>query len=156
MRRDGGPSKTIWASELAQLGVCEHRLVLARRLGNRETLEASVLKRRGIGMHEYLHLQSLVVKPSVGTSSPRPSLGPGCWIATAVFGEHAPETRALRRFRDTRLTKTAAGRATIAAYYRLSPGIAAYLYRHPFTRLLIRGPLRLVAIICASFLEKRD
>ncbi|NLI78530.1 MAG: hypothetical protein GX442_19080 [Candidatus Riflebacteria bacterium] len=55
-----------------------------------------------------------------------------CFVATRLFGARAPETDALRRFRDRRLRPAAAGRLLIAAYRRLGPALA---------RLPGRGPL---------------
>ncbi|MEA5142852.1 MAG: CFI-box-CTERM domain-containing protein [Oscillibacter sp.] len=48
----------------------------------------------------------------------------GCYVATCVYGSYdCPEVWTLRRFRDDRLAKRAAGRAVIRVYYALSPGI---------------------------------
>lgn len=45
-----------------------------------------------------------------------------CYIATAVYGSYdCPEVRTLRRYRDFRLEKTAAGRAFIKTYYAIAP-----------------------------------
>jgi hypothetical protein len=50
----------------------------------------------------------------------------GCFIATAAWGTPlAAELGVLRRFRDTRLTTNPLGRLAVAAYYSLSPPLAA-------------------------------
>lgn len=48
----------------------------------------------------------------------------GCFIATAVHGPDAIEVLTLRAFRDEVLLARRAGRAFVAAYYRLSPPLA--------------------------------
>jgi hypothetical protein len=47
----------------------------------------------------------------------------GCYVATMVYGSYdAPEVMVLRRFRDTTLSNSKAGRAFIRWYYSWSPG----------------------------------
>lgn len=73
-----------------------------------------------------------------------------CFVATRLFGARAPETDALRRFRDRRLRPAPAGRLLIAAYRRLGPALA---------RLPGRGPLlpvlRAILRALAPFLDPR-
>jgi hypothetical protein len=72
-------------------------------------------------------------------------VAPGrCFIATAVYGADAEETRALRRFRDRSLIRTRSGRAAVHAYYFLSPPLAAALGRTPRLRKLVRCGLDVV------------
>lgn len=48
----------------------------------------------------------------------------GCYIATAVYGSYdCPEVWTLRRFRDEKLRKNAAGRLFVKAYYAVSPTV---------------------------------
>ena len=62
-----------------------------------------------------------------------------CFIATAAMGsELAPEVVTLRAFRDDVLMPTAAGRALVGGYYRLSPPAARWISRHPTARAWVR------------------
>ncbi|MBM4397609.1 MAG: hypothetical protein FJ087_18215 [Deltaproteobacteria bacterium] len=72
-----------------------------------------------------------------------------CFVATAAMGsDAAAEVEALRAFRDRVLLRTAAGRALVAAYYRLSPPLAAWIACHPAARRLVRD---LVVVPVARF-----
>jgi hypothetical protein len=61
-----------------------------------------------------------------------------CFVATRLFGPLAPETCALRAFRDRHLVRFALGRLVIAAYRRLGPALAARPERGPLVPLLRR------------------
>jgi hypothetical protein len=62
-----------------------------------------------------------------------------CFIATAAYGTPlAPEVMVLQRFRDDYLAPHALGEKCIRVYYRLSPGIARQINRHPAWRQLTR------------------
>ena len=66
-----------------------------------------------------------------------------CFIASAAFADpNAPEVNRLREFRDAVLMKTSGGRQFVAAYYRLSPPVAAWLKDHRRISGLVRLALR--------------
>ena len=66
--------------------------------------------------HEQLDKEEFLEKKS--------SVPDGCYVATCVYGSYdCPEVWALRRFRDTVLARSAAGRCFIRGYYRISPGL---------------------------------
>jgi hypothetical protein len=67
-----------------------------------------------------------------------------CFLATAAFGEGAPELVAFRAFRDEVLRRHGLGRAFIRGYYRHGPGLADWVVRHPRVRTGVRGVLTLV------------
>jgi cold shock CspA family protein len=70
----------------------------------------------------------------------------GCFIATAVYGDHyAPEVIALRRFRDETLESSAFGKAFISFYYLYSPPVADFLINHPILSAMVRLPLNFLA-----------
>jgi hypothetical protein len=69
--------------------------------------------------------------------------GGGCFIATAAFGSPiAREVDTLRTFRDRVLVPHAAGRAVVAAYYRVSPSFAGVVARHESLKVVTRAVLR--------------
>jgi cold shock CspA family protein len=61
-----------------------------------------------------------------------------CFVASAVYGESADEVVALRRFRDSTLRRTGAGRLCIRIYYKVSPAAARFVYRAPWVRGVVR------------------
>jgi hypothetical protein len=66
----------------------------------------------------------------------------GCFIATAAYGTPmAGEIDVLRRFRDGTLMKSPLGRLAVAAYYSLSPPIAAAISTDERLRAAARGLL---------------
>ncbi len=67
-----------------------------------------------------------------------------CFLATAAFGEGAPELVAFRAFRDEVLRRHGFGRAFIRGYYRYGPGLAEWVVRHPRVRAGVRWGLRWV------------
>jgi hypothetical protein len=73
-----------------------------------------------------------------------------CFIATAAFGAESPEVAVFRRFRDETLSRAAAGRAFISAYYRASPAVADFIDRVPLLATPVRAALRPLAALIAA------
>ena len=130
----GRPSPgSLSATELAKLGLCETQLVLDRAHGEgRVSAKAQAARRRGVVVHER------ALEAAVAAGGPKDGR---CFIASAVYGPDAPQTEALRRWRDTRLNGSLLGRLAIGAYYRVSPGVANILRRYPLLRQLARRAL---------------
>lgn len=72
-------------------------------------------------------------KPSKSSSN--------CFIATAVYGPDAFETKLLRKWRDDFLYPTLPGRLAIRAYYSTSPFLAKIIYRSPLMKKYVRRVL---------------
>lgn len=95
-----------------------------------------------------------------------------CFVATAAYGDYdAPAVRALRVFRDVVLARLPLGDRVIAAYYRLSPPLAAAIAADPVLRerarwalapivgaavLLMLAPLAVVAGLILRRVRRRS
>lgn len=65
-----------------------------------------------------------------------------CFIATAAYGStQEPHVATLRKFRDTVLLQSNAGKAFVETYYRLSPPVAYFIGQHPAARAVTRALL---------------
>ncbi len=86
--------------------------------------------------------------PSISSNKskpiPKPSSSNDCFISTAVYGADAPETIALRKWRDRRLLQSGIGRTFVALYYQISPKLIPILNRHPWLRRATRKLLNLL------------
>jgi hypothetical protein len=83
---------------------------------------------------------------SAGYRPPQPSgssvkKNGNCFIATAIYGADAPETNALRVWRDKRLLPTMTGRALVSCYYVVSPCVAKFLKRNKQSAAIVRTAL---------------
>ncbi|OJW42451.1 MAG: hypothetical protein BGO50_01580 [Rhodanobacter sp. 67-28] len=120
------------ATKLAELGYCETRMVLARRIGPRATQEQRKARRAGQAEHERFDRQVRSAHNYASTQDRR------CFIATAVYGADDQRTQQLRDWRDAVLSHSVPGRLVIRTYYALSPWIARLLVRLP----PLQGPVR--------------
>ncbi len=81
---------------------------------------------------------------------------PKCFIATATYGsELAPEVALLRKFRDSEVLQTSAGRSFMgtfnAFYYSFSPWVASFIASHSYARAVMKIALYpLIAILYNS------
>ena len=67
------------------------------------------------------------VNQDSGSTTPSPSSGGGCYVATCVYGSYdCPQVWTLRRYRDYNLAETWYGRAFIRLYYSISPTLVKW------------------------------
>lgn len=128
--------RSVSASALSQMVVCERLLVFEHREGKRPTPAQRAALRRGVGVHRGFAIEAL----SKGASSDESRAG-RCSIATHVFGE-GPETRLLRRFRDRFLRHGRIGRLLILAYYRVAPKVCRVMEGRPLIHIAVRALMR--------------
>ena len=128
-------SKTVSASELAQMGVCERLVVFEHRYGKRSTASQRAAILRGLKEHNRFYLDGVRVSEKKGR----------CYVATLIFGP-GWETGALSMFRD-RVRPYGAGRWLIGVYYRTAPRVCEVLERWPWLQPLVRTILRPIAWI---------
>lgn len=64
-----------------------------------------------------------------------------CFLATAAYGEGAPELETFRAFRDEVLLATRAGRAAVRAYYAMGPHLAKPVAASPRIQRPVRAAL---------------
>jgi hypothetical protein len=136
MVRRARSKKSVSASALSQMGVCERLVVFQHQGGKRLTPVQKTALRRGLRAHRQFASEALWQ----GASTDECRAG-RCFIATHVFGE-GPETRLLRRFRDQFLRQGRAGRLLILAYYRLAPRVCRVMERSPIIGVAVRALMR--------------
>lgn len=131
----GEPTRTVEQSErrvsvteLADLGYCEQQAIY-KHSGAQGHVQPKQRQARQRGEAEHERRHAKLTRHTFGHTSDK-----RCFIATAVYGETAWQTNALRDWRDTALRPHAAGRALIQCYYALSPALAARLPHHPLLR----------------------
>ncbi|MDR2261400.1 MAG: hypothetical protein LBE06_10860 [Azoarcus sp.] len=119
--------RSVSASELAQMGVCEQRVLCEHLYGKPRTVQQRADAARGDEEHRRFY------EARKGR----------CFIATLVYGE-SREVMVLRSFRDRVLRASPMGRGLILAYYRIAPGVCKVLAERPRLIRIVRGLLRLL------------
>jgi hypothetical protein len=136
--------KAVSATQLAEMGHCEMRMLLAHRLGERMTTAQRQARARGDAAHaRYL-------------AEGRAAQDRRCFIASHVLGADAVETQVLRRYRDTVLLPHWWGRRLVQLYYRSAPCICRVLEMWPGGSSLLRRVLRRVANACRDAMREGD
>lgn len=125
-------------------------MVFRKKYGRRETPLQQARMKGGSRAHQALLRQSKTLNTNAD-SSRRSSR---CFIATAVFGEVAPETERFRAYRDHHLSRSTVGRLAIDVYYRISPVIAAVLDRSPASRHVARLVLLGLLVLIRPYDER--
>ncbi len=81
----------------------------------------------------------------------------GCFVATAAWGSPMePSVALLRRFRDRALLPSGVGRLAVAAYYALSPPLAAAISSDERLRALARRVLAPAVLLARAWLLFED
>jgi len=129
-RKKSGRNRFVSATELAELGACERRLILDRRFGKPLSRSARRSAAQGIREHERHHraVQRFAQTPAVPTDRGGDRR---CFVASVVYGVDAPQTHCLRSWRDAVLMPSVAGRMLVWCYYRLSPAAVVLLRGSP-------------------------
>lgn len=139
--------RSVTASELAQMGMCERLIVFERRHGKRSSANQRAARQRGLTEHERFYQEAVRASNKKGY----------CDIAMLVCGE-GPEVAALRSLREWISRKGTLGRWLIGGYCRLAPAVCAVLVRHSWLQPLVRTLIRTVAWVagCALRLKRGD
>lgn len=119
------------ATELAEMGYCEQRVLLEHLYGERTTVQQRQARQRGLRLHD-----QYLVQGKAAASDGR------CFVSSCLFGPMAPETQTLRAFRDSALLPHAWGRLLVTGYYALAPTVCVLLRRSPMCARLMRGILQ--------------
>lgn len=140
-RKQNRDGETVSATELAEMGYCEKRVLLAHLHGERLTSEQLRRIDRGRKAHDQFYREGLAAASATGADR-------RCFVATCLYGDAAWQTETLRRFRDGVMVQYRLGRRMVDAYYALAPGVCQMLVRlpwmHPPARALV-GALARVA-----------
>lgn len=114
-------SGIVSATELSQIAVCERKIYLKAKYGQRKDSSASMVdKARGKALHKRAEHQNHEHR----------NVDKRCFIASCVYGIDAEETIFLRGFRDNSLRRYLLGRIFIQSYYKVSPSIATLLSKN--------------------------
>ena len=120
------------AKELAEMGFCEKRVLLAHLHGQRLTPVQRRSVDRGLRAHEQYRREGLAAVSTTATDR-------RCFVATELYGDAAWQTECLRRFRDEVLLGHHLGRSAVKIYYVISPGMCRLLAWLPWLRPAARG-----------------
>lgn len=110
---------------------CEQQAVFDRERGEARTMDVHMKAAAGTFEHKRFELEGKT----------RAAVDRRCFIASAVYGIDAPETHALRAWRDRVLMPSPLGRAFVRSYYFVSPYLVPLLKRSALTTALIRRTL---------------
>lgn len=138
-------AKTVSASGLAQMGVCERLVVFEHRYGKRHTATQRAAISRGLNEHDLFYRDGVKMSEKIGR----------CYIATLTFGT-GQETTVLRMFRDRILRPNATGRLLILVYYKTAPAVCAVLVRWPWLKPMARTILRPMVWIAGRVLHEHE
>lgn len=70
-----------------------------------------------------------------------------CVLLFVIFKDQDPELNVFRRFRDDKLQNTKLGKLFVKKYYDISPYLADLLEQQPYTQVILKNGLRIIAKI---------
>jgi len=132
------------AKELAEMGFCEKRMLLAQLYGDRASPAQRAAMLRGRVLHDQYYQEGLT---SVADRR--------CFVATCLFGESAHETHALRRYRDVVLLRSGWGYCFVHCYYSIGPAACWILVRSALLRRLAHRVLAYLSQRCEQAVQRR-
>lgn len=116
MARQAPKQRYLSATDLAAMAYCDAKVLLDKTHGEAVTQQQAARRHEGNLEHARFHRD--VVRHHNRKPAP-------CYIASRLYGLEDPRTNELRRFRNTYLMPSAAGRMLVRVYYALSPRLAA-------------------------------
>jgi hypothetical protein len=140
--------RPVSAKELAEMGFCEKRVLLAHLHGQRLTLEQRRSVERGRRAHEQYYREGLAAASATGRDR-------RCFVAACLYGDAAWQTESLHRFRDEVLLRYPLGRWIVAAYYALAPGMCRLLARQPWLQPPTRALVGMLVRVARNSTEGR-
>lgn len=141
-RRTRRDPDALSATELAEMGICEQRVLLRHRFGPRLTEHQHVHMEQGLRAHRRYRDEGLSSE-SVAVEDGR------CFIATCLFGNSSWQAESLRRYRDDVMLPHTCGRIVVRLYYAVSPTICAGLRRYPDLQPFMRRTVSAFALHAA-------
>jgi serine/threonine protein kinase len=87
------------------------------------------------------YTKSSTINNRTSNSTSNNTSSSNCFIATAIYGIHAPETNLLRTWRDQKLLKSNMGRLFVFAYYKISPSLIPWIEKNPWLKNMIKNQL---------------
>jgi hypothetical protein len=121
--------------------VSEHEINAMNAIGELE-MDFEMRKRYNEQKQALNRLKNATQSSRTTSTSPGPSSGSSCYIATMAYGAYDhPQVIILRNFRDSILKKSALGRLFIKIYYKYAPCLVEILKDHRVINILIRKTL---------------
>lgn len=140
-RKQKRDQATVSATELAEMGFCEKRVLLTHLHGEHLTSEQLRQVDRGRRAHDQFYREGLAATSTQGADR-------RSFVSACLYGDSAWQTETLRRFRDVVLLRCQLGRRMVQAYYALAPGVCRLLiwlpWLQPPARALVGAIVRAV------------
>lgn len=107
---------------------CERHALLDREHGQARPINVRIKAAAGTFEHKRFELEGKT----------RAAVDRRCFVATAVYGDDAPQTHYLRSWRDRVLMTRWGGRVLVWAYYRVSPSLVRWFGANPWVTRCVK------------------